>query len=175
VVSAPIVVPAALVAIALVDAALAGYRAATGRNGRIGKRRYYLVALRRGLAAGVALLVGLAVVLAAALGIAAHPAERYADLTHAGTVMLWIIGPYAIVVLLSIGGYALLPRAPATFLILLGLGPFTLVRPWLTIAAGVAAAWTASDPVTRACALLAAAGVLAVEPWLSRRWYAEPQ
>lgn len=173
--SAPIAVPAALASIALIDAALAGFRAATGRNGRIGKRRYYLVAMRRGLAAGAALLAGLAVLLAAALGAAAHPAERYADLTHAGTVMLWVIGPYAVVVLLSIGGHALLPRAPATFLILLGLGPFTLVRPWLTIAAGAAAAWTASEPVTRACALLAAGSVLAVEPWLSRRWYAEPE
>lgn len=170
-----VVVPAALASIALIDAALTGYRAATGRNGRISKRRYYLVAMRRGLATGVVLLCCLALLFAVVLGTAPHPAEQYADLTHAGTVMLWVLGPYAAVVLAAIGGYALLPRAPATFLILLGLGPFTLIRPWLTIAAGVTAAWTAANPVTTACALLAAAGVLAVEPWLGRRWYLTPE
>ena len=172
--SAAVVVPAALASLALIDAALAGYRAATGRNGRIRKRAYHLVAMRRGLAAGVTLLSSQAAFLAVVLVTAPHPADRYAGLTQAGTTMLWILGPYAALVLASIGGHALLPRAPATFLILLGLGPFTLIRPWLTVAAGATAAWTASDPAIAVCALLAATSVLTVEPWVQRRWYPEP-
>jgi hypothetical protein len=41
-------------------------------------------------------------------------------------------------------------------------------------AAGVAAAWVAPDRVTAGCAVLAVMGVLAVEPCVHRRWYAEP-
>jgi len=62
----------------------------------------------------------------------------------------------------------------ATFLILVGLGPLTLVRPWVTIAAGLTAAWTAPNLPTAGCAVLAAGGALAVEPWVHRRWYTHP-
>jgi hypothetical protein len=63
---------------------------------------------------------------------------------------------------------------PATFLILLGLGPLTLIRPWVTVTAGLAAACTALDLPTAGCAVLAATSVLAVEPWVHHRWYADP-
>jgi hypothetical protein len=174
VVSPAVAVPVALAAIAVVDGVLAGFRAATGRSGLIRKRGYYIVAMRRGLAAGTAVLGGLALVLGAVLATAADPAARYADFTRAGTTMLWVIGPFAAVVLACLAGYAVLPRRPATFLILLGLGPLTLIRPWLTVTAGFAAAWTASALPTAGCAVLAATSVLAVEPWVHRRWYAEP-
>lgn len=172
--SAAVAVPAALATIALVDGGFAGFRAATGRNGRIGKRGYYRTATRRGLTAGTVVLGCLAVVLAVVLATASDPAGRYRDLTRAGTAMLWLVGPYAAVVVASLVGYAVLPRRPATFLILLGLGPMTLVRPWLTVAAGLAGAYAARSPYTAGCALLAVAGVLAVEPWVHRRWYREP-
>lgn len=173
-VSASIGVPTVLAAIALIDGMMAGFRAATGRNGRIRKRGYYVVAMRRGLAAGATVLGCLALVLTVVLATAPGPATRYTDLTHAGTTMLWIIGPYAAIVVASLAGYAVLPRRLATFLILLGLGPFTLLRPWVAIAAGLTAAWTAPNPLTAGCAMLAATSVLAVEPWVHYRWYAEP-
>lgn len=173
-VTSAVTVPLVLASIAVIDGTLAGFRAATGRNGRIRKRGYYIVAMRRGLAAGVAVLGFLALVLGAVLAAAPDPAARYAGLTRAGTTMLWLIGPFAAVVLASLIGYAVLPRRPATYLILLGLGPFTLIRPWVTVTAGLAAAWTARDLPTAGCALLAATGVLAVEPWVHHRWYAEP-
>jgi heme/copper-type cytochrome/quinol oxidase subunit 1 len=168
-----VAVPVLLASIAAIDAALAGYRAATGRNGRIRKRGYYLVAMRRGLAVGAAMLGCLALILGAVLSTAPDPATRYTDFTHAGTIMLWIVGPFAAIVLASLLGYAVLPRRPATFLILLGLGPLTLVRPWVTVTAGLATAWTAPNLPTAACALLAAASVLPVEPWVHHRWYTE--
>jgi heme/copper-type cytochrome/quinol oxidase subunit 1 len=163
-----------LVSIAVVDGVLAGFRAATGRNGRIRKHGYYIVAMRRGLAAGAAVLGCLALVLGAVLATAPDPATRYASLTRAGTTMLWVIGPFAAIVLASLLGYAVLPRRPATFLILLGLGPLTLIRPWVTVTAGLAAACTAPDLPTAGCAVLAATSVLAVEPWVHHRWYADP-
>lgn len=169
-----IAVPVALASIAVIDGALAGFRAATGRNGRIRKRAYYIVAMRRGLAAGGTVLGCLALVLGAVLSTAPDPATRYTDLTHAGTIMLWVIGPFAATVLASLLGYAVLPRRPATFLILLGLGPLTLIRPWATVTAGLAAAWTAPNLPTAGCAVLAATSVLAVEPWVHHHWYAEP-
>ncbi|GAA4474710.1 oxidoreductase [Phytohabitans houttuyneae] len=173
-VSAAITVPATLASIALIDAALAGFRAATGRNGRIRKHGYYLAAIRRGLIAGTAVLTCLALVLTIVLATAPDPSTRYTDLTHAGITMLWIIGPYTAIALASLAGYAVLPRRPATFLILLGLGPLTLIRPLVTIAAGLAAASTAPNPPTAACAILAATSVLTVEPWLHQRWYTKP-
>jgi heme/copper-type cytochrome/quinol oxidase subunit 1 len=169
-----VAVPVVLVSIAVVDGVLAGFRAATGRNGRIRKHGYYIVAMRRGLAAGAAVLGCLALVLGAVLATAPDPATRYASLTRAGTTMLWVIGPFAAIVLASLLGYAVLPRRPATFLILLGLGPLTLIRPWVTVTAGLAAACTAPDLPTAGCAVLAATSVLAVEPWVHHRWYADP-
>jgi len=173
-VTAAVAVPTGLASIAVVDGVLAGFRAATGRNGRIRKRDYYLVAMRRGLAAGGTVLGCLALVLSAVLFTAPDPVVRYTDLTHTGTTMLWVIGPFAAVVLTSLLGYAVLPRRPATFLILLGLGPLTLLRPWVTVTAGLAAAWTAPNLPTACCAVLAATSVLAVEPWIHHHWYAEP-
>ncbi|WP_433045285.1 class I SAM-dependent methyltransferase [Dactylosporangium sp. CS-033363] len=174
VVSAGFAVPVTLALLALVDGALAGHRAATGRSGLIRKRAYYVVAMRRGLAAGAAVLGGLALVLGAVLAAASDPAARYGQLTRAGIAMLWVLGPFAIAVLATLAGYFTLPRRPATFLILLGLGPLTLIRPWLTVAAGIVAAWTAPAWPVAGCAVLAAAGVLLVEPWVHRRWYADP-
>src|SRR5690348_6874776 len=101
-----VAVPVVLASIAAIDGALAGFRAATGRNGRIRKRGYYIVAMRRGLAAGAAVLGCLALVLGAVLSTAPDPATRYTDLTHAGTTMLWIIGPFAATVFASLLGYA---------------------------------------------------------------------
>jgi heme/copper-type cytochrome/quinol oxidase subunit 1 len=169
-----VAVPVVLASIAVVDGVLAGFRAATGRNGRIRKHGYYLVAMRRGLVTGGAVLGCLAIVLGAVLSIAPDPAARYAGLTRAGITMLWVIGPFAAAVLASLLGYAVLPRRPATFLILLGLGPLTLIRPGVTVTAGLAAAWTAPNLPTAGCAVLAATSVLAVEPWVHHRWYTEP-
>jgi hypothetical protein len=107
-----------LASIAVIDGLLAGFRAATGRN-----------------------------------GVSANAATT---------------------VLASLIGYAVLPRRPATFLILLTLGPLTLIRPWVAVAAGLTAAWTAPDLGTAGCAVLAAISVLAVEPWVHHRWYADP-
>lgn len=173
-VSPAVAVPVVLASIAVIDGVLAGFRAAAGRNGRIRKRGYYLIAMRRGLATGAAVLGCLALVLGVVLATAPDPPTRYASLTRAGATMLWVIGPFAVVVLVSLLGYAVLPWRAATFLMLLGLGPLTLVRPWVTVTAGLAAACAAPDLLTAGCTVLAGTSVLAVEPLVHHRWYADP-
>jgi hypothetical protein len=165
-------VPLALVAIALLDGALAGFRAATGRNGMIAKRAYYATAIRRGLLASVAVLGLLSLVLLAELATTERAAARYETLVRAGHGLLVVIAPFAAAVITSLIGYALLPRRPATFLILLGLGPFTLIRPYLAAAAGIVGVWWSRDLLASISVAVAVIGVLAVEPYVHRRWYA---
>ncbi|MFB9836154.1 oxidoreductase [Actinoallomurus acaciae] len=167
----PVTVPALLVGLAVADGAFAGFRAGTGRNARIRKRRYNLLAAGRGLAVSAAGLAVTAVVIL--LGSAGH-AHRRADLVEAGARMLMVLMPYAVAVVISLAGYRLLPIRPSTLLILVGLGPFTLARPAVVAAATAAAVLASPDWLVRAVALTAATGTLIVEPWVHRRWYREP-
>ena len=164
-------VPAVLVAIALIDGAVAGFRAATGRNGMIVKREYYRTSVRRGFLTVLATLGMTGLVLLAVL---LASADRYDSFLRAGLGLLAVIAPFAAVVLLTLIGYTVLPRRPATFLMLLGLGPLTLIRPYLTVAAGVLGIWYGRDPVTALGVVVAVASVLIVEPYVHRHWYAEP-
>jgi hypothetical protein len=173
--AAAVGVPAALALLALVDAAFAGFRAATGRNARIHKNTYNLNAARRGLAVGAggasatALLVGITLVAAT------HPGHRYDELIHAGTRMLQVLSPFAAVVVLSLVAYTLLPMRQSTFVMLIGLGPFTLIRPAVVLGAATFAVAGSTDWLVWAATALATAGVLAAEPLVHHRWYREPQ
>jgi hypothetical protein len=165
-----VAVPALLCTIALIDATLSGFRAATGRNGQIRKRHYYLMAMLRGLSIGVVALAAVGAVLAAAASLDA----RHTRLVNAGAAMLYVYGPFAALVIASLIGYWLLPRRSATYLIVLGLGPMTLIRPLVAIAGGIAVIATTSDTVVWSCAALAVVAVLGIEPWIHHRWYAQP-
>jgi hypothetical protein len=164
-------VPALLVTLAVVDGAFAGFRAGTGRNARIRKRAYNLRAAGRGVAVSMA---GLAITGAVTLVDTAVPGHRRADLIEAGTRMLVVSTPYALAVVLCLVGYWSLPIRESTFVILVGLGPFTLVRPAVVAVAVAAAVAGSSDWLTWVAALSAGTGVLVVEPWVHRRWYREP-
>lgn len=166
-----VTVPLALCLIALVDAGFAGFRAATGRNALIRKRVYYQRAARRGLWCGTAGL-GLVVLLCAAtFALTTDPAARYDELVRAGTRMLQVLTPFAVLVAASIVAYWVLPMRGSTFVILVGLGPFTLVRPVVVLAAVAWSVAGAADWLVWTVALAAAAVVLAVEPVVHHRWY----
>lgn len=161
-----------LAALALVDAAFAGFRAYTGRDGRIRKTRHALLAARRGLVVGApALTLGAAVAVTLLVG-AADRGARYAELDAAAHRMLLFYAPYAMVVALSLACYLWGPFRAGTLAVVVGLGPLTLVRPLVVLAGAVAAAW-GSLPAASVAAV-AAVGVLLVEPVVHRRWYAEP-
>jgi hypothetical protein len=170
-----VAVPIALATVALVDGAFAGFRAATGRNARIDKRHYNLRAARRGFIASAASLLTASVVLGIGLIAATDTGRSYNALVQAGARMLEVLLPFAAVVVLSLAAYWLLPMRESTFVILVGLGPFTLARPFVVVAAAVMAVRGSHEWLVWAGTLLTAGGVLLVEPWVHRRWYAEPQ
>jgi hypothetical protein len=168
------VVPAALVLLALVDAGFAGFRAATGRNARVRKRSYYALAARRGFGCGAAGLALVALLGTTALGFTVDRAARYDELVHAGTRMLQVLVPFGGLVVVSLLGYWLLPMRESTFVILVGLGPFTLARPAVVLGATAWSVAGSPDWLVWAVAIAAAIGVLAVEPVVHRRWYPKP-
>ncbi|MBB5856486.1 oxidoreductase [Amycolatopsis umgeniensis] len=167
-------VPVLLGLLALIDAAFAGFRAATGRNARIHKRPYYLLAARRGLAGGAIGLVLVALPVAVALSGSADPGTRYDELVRAGMRMLQVLVPFAALVVASLLTYWLLPMRESTFVILVGLGPFTLLRPVVALGAAVWAVAGSTDWLPWAVATAATASVLAVEPVVHRCWYRAP-
>ncbi|ONF73759.1 hypothetical protein [Amycolatopsis keratiniphila] len=164
-------VPIVLGLLALVDSGFAGFRAATGRDARIVKRSYFLLAARRGLTGGAIGLGLLTLLIVVTLAGSADPGARYGELLHAGTRMLQVLAPYASLVVASLLAYWLLPMRGSTFVILVGLGPFTLLRPLIVLGALVWSVAGSSDWLAWVVATAAAAGVLAVEPVVHRRWY----
>ena len=100
-----VVVPVVLVLLVLIDSGFAGFRAAAGRNARIRKRSYYLMAAGRGFGSGAAGLGLVALVVAVVSGCAADPGARYAELVVAGTRMLLMVAPFAVLVVVSLLAY----------------------------------------------------------------------
>ncbi len=166
-----VAVPVFLVAVALLDAALAGFRAAAGRSALIRKSRYNLAAAARGAACSCLLLLGLATGLGWYLAASRNQPTAFAALVGAGGRMSLVYLPYAAVVLVSLAGYFTLPLRASSWTILVGLGPLTLLRPAVAIAGGAAAIWHSTGPAVAVVAALAVAGVLAIEPAVHWRWY----
>jgi hypothetical protein len=158
-----VLVPAVLVLLALIDAGFAGFRAATGRNARIRKRSYYLLVAYRGFGGGAVGLGLVALVAAVGLGSSAD-AGAHNELVRAGTRMLWALAPFVALVVVSLLAYWVLPMRASTFVILVGLGPFTLVRPVVVLGVTVWSVLGSVDWLVWVVATAAAVSVLAVEP-----------
>jgi len=169
-----VIVPVVLSVLALIDAGFAGFRAATGRNARIRKRSYYLLAARRGLVAGAVGLGLVTLLITATLGCSADPGVRYGELVRAGTRMLQILVPFAALVVGSLLGYWLLPIRESAFVILVGLGPFTVLRPAVVLCAIMWSTAGSADRLVWTATIAAGLSVLAVEPVIHHRWYRNP-
>jgi hypothetical protein len=162
-------VAAALLLLALVDGACAGFRASAGRTGLIRHRQADRRAARRG-AALVAALMTPAVTLTCAGYVLHHPPGGL--YLRAGEAMLAVYGPYALVVLAALGCYATLgwrKRYLATAVIL---GPLTLIRPVVVVLGAAVAVLATHDVGVAIAAALAGLAVLAVEPVAGHLWYA---
>ena len=160
-----------LAGLALLDGALAGFRASAGRSALIRKRRYNLVAGSHGVCCSALLMAGMAAGLGSYLALSPDAAGGMADLTAAGRRMALVYLPYALIVLASLAGYFVLPLRASSWTILAGLGPLTIARPFVAMAGGLAASWHSTGLVVPIAACAAVAGVLSGEPFVYRRWY----
>lgn len=152
----------AVVALALLDTTLAGFRCAAGRDGRIQKRAYYLAAMRRGFESGLFVCVLLGGLTALA---ASRPdgAAFYADLVAIGLRMLPVFAAFGGLVVVALTVYGLSRHEVRTFATVAILGPFTLARPWVIALATGLGVHGAKNPTAIAVTLLSSAAVLLVE------------
>jgi len=165
------VLATALLALAILDGALAGFRSSAGRTGLIDHRRDDRQAARRGTGLACALLTPAVAV--ASADVAIRPGHLQ-DYSRAGTAMLAVYGPYALLVLTALACYATLNWQLKYLASALILGPFTLLRPGVAILGAALAMALARDVVTALAAGLSVMAVLAVEPLAGRLWYAKP-
>lgn len=157
---------AALAAIAVTDAAFAGFRAGLGRDGRVDHR----AADRRGALRGVSVL---AVLLVPVTGLAAVLARDVpaGQLAGAATCLLAVYLPFAVVVAGGLIAYRLSPWRDRYLALVLLLGPFTWARPVVALAGPVVLACRdggGAVDVALAGGVLAA---LAVEPVVGLLWH----
>jgi hypothetical protein len=145
------VIPALLASLAIVDAAFAGFRAAAGRDARIFKRAYYRRALLVGAGAGACLVAALAMATGIALFFSRDPGALYAELLVIGARMLQVFLGYALLVLAALALYATARMELRILATVSILGPFTLLRPVVVLAA--TALGVASSPSSVAVAL----------------------
>jgi hypothetical protein len=162
------VLAVALLALAILDGAFAGFRSSAGRTGLIGHRRHDSQAARRG-AGLVCVLLSPAIAVAGA-DVVLRPG-RLGNYDRAGTAMLAVYGPYALLVLAALACYATLNWQLKYLASALVLGPFTLLRPGIAILGAALGMALGKDPVTAFAAVLSAIAVLGVEPLAGRLWY----
>lgn len=157
-----VLVVAGLVVLGGCDGAFAGFRSSVGRTGLVDHRADDARAQLRGLALVTGLLVP-----TAALALV-HPD----DAVDAGVGMLTVYAPYGLLVLLALAAYASLGWRNGFLASALILGPFTLLRPLVAVAGGVAGVLLADRATTVLAVVLAVVAVLAVQPLCDRLWYA---
>jgi hypothetical protein len=94
--------------------------------------------------------------------------------SEAGIAFLTVVAPYAVIVTIALGAYAALDWKLKYLASALILGPFTLIRPYVCIAAVAAGILRTSTPSIAITAALAAAAVLLVEPICNRHYTQGP-
>jgi hypothetical protein len=164
------VIPLALSAMAILDGALCGFRAAAGKDGRIAKHGYYWRAAALGLGAAT-VAVALAWAEAGLLyAIAGDRAAVWRDFLVAGAAAMRVLVPYSALAIVALVPWMLPANDARILATVMVLGPFTLARPFV-ILAGLGCALAAAP---RASVLLLVAGtgaaMLLLEPLLARRW-----
>ncbi|MBO0830495.1 MAG: oxidoreductase [Actinobacteria bacterium] len=158
-----------LVTLAVLDGSFAGFRASVGRTGLVSHRQSDYQAARRGAVLVCALLApAIAAVCADALS---HPADLQ-DYTRAGTAMLAVYGPFALLVLTALACYAALSWRLKYLASAVILGPCTLLRPVIVLAGGAVGLAHSPSPAVATAVVLSVSAVLAVEPVAGRLWYA---
>ncbi|UZN03776.1 hypothetical protein [Cellulomonas sp. S1-8] len=160
-------VASALLVLALLDGAFCGFRSAHGRDGRVLRPGAVLRSHVQGGLTAAAVLAP--VVVGASLDVVARPAAL-AAYERAGTAMLAVYVPYAVVVLLAVAAYAVLDWRHRFLATAVVLGPGTFLRPAVAVVGALLAVRVASDARVATLAVAAVVAVLVVEPILDRGW-----
>ncbi|GAB3055457.1 hypothetical protein GCM10027053_15390 [Intrasporangium mesophilum] len=157
----------ALAAVALMDAACSGFRSALGRTGLINHSALDREATVRGVLTLFICLLPACLVFTVDVMAARTPVQKY---TVTAAAMLVVLVPYAVVVLLALGAYAVLGWRQKYVAMAVVLGPFTLMRPVVALGAGLAGAHASESGTVFSTIALATLAVLVVEPIADRRW-----
>ena len=138
-------IPALMIAFAVLDLSFVGFRSAAGRDGRIDKRDYYIRAMLLGAGAGVLLSAALGLVTVIVMSQMEQPYALFAEMVVIGQTMSIIFGAYAFLVVAALLVYGVSRHEVRTLSTVAILGPFTLLRPWivaLAFAVGIVPART---------------------------------
>jgi hypothetical protein len=156
----------ALMVLAVVDGAFAGFRAGAGRTSlvRPWRRGYYPRFVVAGGLTSLACQVPAAV--SGAVGVDVTAAADVAAVVAAATAIGEVAGLYAAVVIAAIVIWVLAGIEGRTLVSVIVLGPFTLLRPFVVLAAMLRAISVGTPGVALTFAL-GCAGVLVVEPIVS--------
>lgn len=165
-----LLVPVALLVLAMTDAAFCGYREAAGRNPLIRKAAFYRHALRRGIRFGFVNVGLAAALLLVLLLVAPHPRALWADCAAAGANLLCVVGPYATIVLVALGAWTAAEQDVRTLASVALLGPLTLLRPAVIVAGAAVAVATRPTAPIAALAVTTALLQLSTGPLLARAW-----
>jgi hypothetical protein len=163
------IVAGALLLLALVDGACAGFRSSAGRTGLIDHRSADRHAARRG-GTLVAILLSPAMALTCIVVII-DPASTGPYL-RAGKIMLAVYAPYALAVLAALAVFATLDWRKRYLASAVILGPFTFIRPALVVIGGLTAIAATRNIAVAVTTVLAVIAVLTTEPGADRLWYA---
>lgn len=161
-------IPVTIVAFAMLDATLAGFREAAGRDGRIVKTTYYRRAMAAGAVMGALNVAALAMATAALLAISREPAALWNELVRIGGRMILVFAGFAALVLSSLGVYAVSKHEMRTLATVAILGPFTLARPFVVIGATIYGTWSAANVPAIVLTWVSSVAVLGVGTALGR-------
>ena len=161
-------IPALMIAFAVLDLAFAGFRAAAGRDGRIDKRGHYTRAMLVGAGAGGVFSGVMALVTWAVVRRAAAPGALFGELVEIGGRMALVFAGYALLVPAALVVYGLSRHEVRTLAIVAILGPFTLGRPLVIAAAALVGLVPSHTFAAIALTLVSCAGVLATGVALDR-------
>lgn len=161
------VVACALAALALIDGACSGFRSSLGRTGLVRHRSPDRNAAFRGTVLVALLLLPTAVIAMAGLG---SGDVTEAQLQSAGEGLLIVLVPYGAVVAAALIAYGLLGWRQKYIAMALVLGPFTLIRPAVVIAAAIAACFACHSWIPSVAVAASVVAILAVEPLTGACW-----